>query len=462
MSHTYKSRQVSRHVIVGLAGFAVATQAQNQWTPTGGGAWNDAANWSDQIFPNAAGASVLIGPSLTADANIILGSLIRVEDLTLDSNRKILIFPNVLRFESDPADAEARLAAAGGGTHLVESVDVADRLEIAVAAGTGLSVGSEIAGTDVRLRKTGEGTLDLTGLRIGLANLQGALWQVEQGEVRFRGGFGGGNTSNDGRLRLSGGTVSFTHSGFSILLQGPWEIAGAGGNINVENSSATIEVAAPVSGSGTLTKVGAGTLALSPAAGNPAAGPVAVDVDEGTLRFGQSSAAHLNVTVSPGATVTGDGQMGALTVAGTVAPGTPGDALATLAAISLDLQPGALFEVELGTAPTDVDTLAVTAGPVSLGGANLSLTLLAEPTALVQYVIVDNQSAGPVIGTFAQGATISADFGGLTYPFDILYNGGDGNDVVLFTLVPEPGVASLALLGAGVWLLGRRTGRCRR
>ncbi|MFN0069592.1 MAG: hypothetical protein ACKVYV_18395 [Limisphaerales bacterium] len=470
MSRKFKKRRVSRHIFVGLAGFAAAAQAQNQWIPIGGGVWNTVTNWTDGVFPNAAGASVLIGPSLLGLADITLGSPTIVGDLTLNSSHNIRILgspANRLVFDRVPVDSEALLAAAGGGSHDVAVLEIADKLEINVAAGTGLSFSRQVIGNDARLRKTGEGTLDLTNTRLTLANLEGSLWQVEQGEVRFGGPLGSSATNlTSGRLRLSGGTVSFAASG-GIVLPGSWEIAGAGGSINVENSITTIDVAAPVSGSGAFNKVGPGTLAFSPASsppsGDPGAGPIGVNVLGGTLRFGQnySSGTNLNVTVSPGATVTGDGRMGALSASGTVAPGMPGNALGTLTLTSLALQPGGLFEVQLGTGPTEVDTLVVTEGGVSLGGADLSLTLLAQPTALVEYVIVDKQSAGPVTGTFAQGATISADFGGFTYPFDILYNGGDGNDVVLFTLVPEPGAASLALLGAGVWLLGRRSGRRR-
>ncbi|HMO64435.1 MAG TPA: hypothetical protein PKE47_04280, partial [Verrucomicrobiota bacterium] len=115
--------------------------------------------------------------------------------------------------------------------------------------------------------------------------------------------------------------------------------------------------------------------------------------------------------------------------------------------------PGTLA-VDLGTSPLDVDRLSVL-GDVSLQGADLRLTLDSEPTPFIEYVIISKLSPGSVTGTFAQGSSVSADFGGTSYPFDILYHGGDGNDVVL-VLIPEPGVASLALLGAGVWCLGRR------
>ena len=46
---------------------------------------------------------------------------------------------------------------------------------------------------------------------------------------------------------------------------------------------------------------------------------------------------------------------------------------------------------------------------------------------------------------------------GDTVQFQINYAGGDGNDVVLTTVVPEPGTLSLAALaGAGLVLRRRR------
>src|SRR5690606_26605832 len=49
------------------------------------------------------------------------------------------------------------------------------------------------------------------------------------------------------------------------------------------------------------------------------------------------------------------------------------------------------------------------------------------PTLGDQMIIISNDGADPVSGQFAQGSAITV--GG--YTFKILYNGGDGNDVVL-------------------------------
>lgn len=213
----------------------------------------------------------------------------------------------------------------------------------------------------------------------------------------------------------------------------------------------------------TVTKDGPGTLVLTdpavPPAGVPAAGARFIHVAQGTLQFDLTGAEAMDykVDVATAGTLSGTGRMGDLTASGVVAPGRPGQPIGTLSALSLDLggpAPGT-FAVELGASAADVDRISVLFGDVILTGASLTLNLLAEPTMFIEYVIVDKQAPGPVQGAFAQGAFISADFGGVTYPFDIIYNGGDGNDVVLM-LVPEPGVGALALLGAAVWGALRR------
>ncbi|MEZ6151026.1 MAG: Calx-beta domain-containing protein [Pirellulaceae bacterium] len=89
----------------------------------------------------------------------------------------------------------------------------------------------------------------------------------------------------------------------------------------------------------------------------------------------------------------------------------------------------------LGTNPaTQFDNFVVT-GSVSLGGATLTI-----PTATVapfqSFMIIDNDAADPVVGTFAglaEGALVGTYSGLSVY---ITYQGGTGNDVVLFTAIP--------------------------
>lgn len=93
--------------------------------------------------------------------------------------------------------------------------------------------------------------------------------------------------------------------------------------------------------------------------------------------------------------------------------------------LSLDLNSAAAY-----------DSLGIIGG-VSFGGSGstLSLALGFAPAIGQGFLIIDNDAADAVSGTFANGSRVTATFGGDTYSFEILYNtslfGGDGNDIAL-------------------------------
>ncbi|MBL9154410.1 MAG: VCBS repeat-containing protein, partial [Verrucomicrobiales bacterium] len=76
------------------------------------------------------------------------------------------------------------------------------------------------------------------------------------------------------------------------------------------------------------------------------------------------------------------------------------------------------------------DQLAIV-GALNLGGATVTVDLGFTPTVGNSYTIITNDGADAVSGTFVQGASVAALFGGTVSYFDIDYAGGDGNDVVL-------------------------------
>jgi autotransporter-associated beta strand protein len=139
----------------------------------------------------------------------------------------------------------------------------------------------------------------------------------------------------------------------------------------------------------------------------------------------------------------GAGTMGALTmVDGRLGPGQtfPGYDTAVLSTGDFSLALGAAqVEIDLnGNAPgSGYDQIRVT-GTVDLGNSS---TLLVRPgsglapVAGQTFVIIDNDGADPVSGTFSglpEGASFSA--GG--HVFQISYAGGTGNDVVLTCISP--------------------------
>ncbi|MCI0684277.1 MAG: autotransporter-associated beta strand repeat-containing protein [Gemmataceae bacterium] len=180
-------------------------------------------------------------------------------------------------------------------------------------------------------------------------------------------------------------------------------------------------------------KVGTGTLWLSGT--NTFLGSTFVDL--GTLSVTGSLAA--DVTVNSGGTLAGDGAVGgALTVSGgTVAPGL---SPAILDSGPLDTARGGTFTAEVnGATPgMDHDQLNVT-GSVTLGDGVATLELLGGYTfafddeiVLINNSIITDPTTGFFFG-FPEGADVS--FGG--FVGKITYMGGDGNDVVLDTFLPE-------------------------
>ncbi|HEY2801574.1 MAG TPA: PEP-CTERM sorting domain-containing protein, partial [Chthoniobacterales bacterium] len=98
-------------------------------------------------------------------------------------------------------------------------------------------------------------------------------------------------------------------------------------------------------------------------------------------------------------------------------------------------------------------------GSVSLGNATLSLKLGFSAAAGDMFNVINNDGSDAVTGTFdglAEGAIFTAG----EQTFAISYQGGDGNDVVLTSVVPEPGTRTLLSAGAALlaWAGRRRRG----
>ena len=129
-----------------------------------------------------------------------------------------------------------------------------------------------------------------------------------------------------------------------------------------------------------------------------------VNIETGTYASG-ADATTKDLTFAPGSSP------GCVTLNGNMIL-TAGDALA--------------MEINGTTPCTDHDKFIVN-GTVTLGGANLVLTLGYTPANGDQITIIQNDLADAVSGQFAQGAAITVS----GHTFSINYTGGDGNDVVL-------------------------------
>jgi hypothetical protein len=186
----------------------------------------------------------------------------------------------------------------------------------------------------------------------------------------------------------------------------------------------------------------------------------ATSVNNGALIVNGSISTSVLTTVASGATISGDGITGALTVlaGGDIKPGnSPG---------SLDISGNYIqagtYTAEINglIAGTGYDQINVTGG-VNITGGSL-VTMFSGTYALNNMVfILTNDAADAIIGTynsFAQGAVV-ANYGGFDWRISYLADSvgstfTGGNDIALMA-IPEPNAAAL-LAGFGLFALLRR------
>lgn len=256
----------------------------------------------------------------------------------------------------------------------------------------------------------GAGTLSLEKRGTGTLTLGGANTYT------------GGTTIADGILLVTGSLGDGDYAG---------DIANSA---TLAFDSATHQTLAGVlSGPGALTKSGVGTLTLS--GQNNYTGPTTIHA--GAFRVNGSLGAT-TVTIAAGATLTGAGTIGGpATIAGD-AHLAPGNSPGTLTFTNgLDLQDGAILDIELGTTS---DLVRVSGGVLSSpasGTITVNLSAAGGFAAGI-YTLIDATGADLAsIGatSFALGTTIA----GHTYTFS-----QNGNRFLLTVgAIPEPGAAAL-------------------
>jgi autotransporter-associated beta strand protein len=241
-------------------------------------------------------------------------------------------------------------------------------------------------------------------------------------------------------------------------------LTGIGGDANIDTAGYAVTLSGLLSGVGGLNKLGNNALSLSSAngySGNTTitAGTLAVNNTTG------SGTGSGTVAVNSGGTLSGSGFIsGTVSVndGGTLAPGNSPGILTVNNQVTF--QPNSAFSIEVNglAAGTGYDQLKTT-GPVSLAGT-LSLFFGSfTPIDNGLLFLINNTGSGTTTGEFqyADDERIGT-FNG--YDWFITYDANNvaipslngGNDVAIYSVVPEP--SSMILLGfaAGSFFFLRR------
>ncbi|MBC8107713.1 MAG: autotransporter-associated beta strand repeat-containing protein [Anaerolineae bacterium] len=226
-----------------------------------------------------------------------------------------------------------------------------------------------------------------------------------------------------------------------------------------------------VTGTGGITKYGAGRLRI---AGDSSPAGVGFNMVDGSL---QINGTYQNVpldlpgggSISSGLFVNGFGTttfLGTGTFLGTInvsiSPGVDAVGQLTVGTISNSAS-GSRIAIEIAGNTPDIEyDQLVVLNAARITGRTLDVDLLNGFTTTlgIQFTIIDDQFAGAINGTFnnlPQDAVFFAD----GQAFQISYFGGDGNDVVLTAVVPEPAMCGVFASFVVMAMAGARTRRHR-
>ncbi len=364
-----------------------------QWATTPGG-----GEFVVGIDAGSTGTANISGTGKVNTGLVILGAGGATGNLTMSDDATI------------HATNEIWVGNAGGNGTLNQNSGV-------VEADTWIAIGRKSATGVVNL----SGTATMRKLNNGTDNSDGSFIVV-----------GGLGTGGSGTLNISGNAVVTSDTG--LLLN---ETDGQAGIVNQSGGTVTVHDFTPQPFH-VMASYGE-SLSIDP----NGHGDGEYHLSGGTLNA-ESVLVGGGVFDMTGGTFTANNFMGNLAQnGGTLSPGaSPGTMTVTG---NYSLNSGDLFiELDGLAAGTGYDQLIVT-GDVSLAG-DLTLDVGFSPSLGNMFTIINNQGTNPVSGMFSQGSSISA--GG--FLFNINYGGGDGNDVVLTAIIPEPSTALLSLVMTGL------------
>jgi Calx-beta domain len=368
----------------------------------------------------------------------------------------------VINGTSGPAGAGAGQGIRVDGPGTVTTVDGSVTFN-----GTGAACGNACLGTSIRgnVEATGAGSINITGTGAastgafpthGVNVRDGGLVQTKDGDITITGtGGNGGNNAgfnlapnNAGTLRTTGlGNVTVNADRIVIRPTGAFATIDAGAHavtLRQKTNGAAINLGSPSDATANTVELSDAELDRITAAGLIDVG----DSNSGAVTVGanitRASATNFNLTSGANIDIAG-GSLGS--AGGNVAlnPGTntfPSnsgvDVNAAAGTLTLASAKDLKIVVNSATADTGYTQLNV-AGLVNLNGAGLALGGSHVPAAGQSFVVVNNDGADAIVGTFnglPEGATIT-NFLGSGRDAVITYAGGDGNDAVLTVVTPS-------------------------
>lgn len=283
----------------------------SHWNVDADGSWGTSGNWN-AVIPNGVGEGAIFDKALTSPATVTLDGAKTVGGLTFDSANGYTLAPGAGGSLSMNSGVSQSSIIVSSGSHAISApVGLASNTVASVASGSALTVSGQISGTG-SLTKSGTGSLDLD-----TANIYSGGTSITGGTVGFvAGGLGSGAVAVDGASLVYKGvnTDDLSAQGLSI---------GSGG-ASIDIGANNVAYTAAITGSGSFTKGGSGTLTLQ--GNNTFTG--ATTVNGGALVLNGSSASTGGTTLNGANTaieLAGDSSLGAV-------PGSP--------TVNLTLNPG--------------------------------------------------------------------------------------------------------------------------
>lgn len=264
------------------------------WDVDANGNWSDATKWSSNPnVPHAAGDSATFGTG-TALRTVTLDASESVGALTMNNNNSFVIASAGNTLTLDNSGSGASVGVSGGTANSIQTaVALNDNVMVTVSSGDALSVSGTVANssTPKALTVNGPGTLALSGNNT-YGPAAGTVGTVLNGGVLQ---VGNNNALGAGDLSIpNNGTLQAGANGLNVTNN----IAVASGVTGtVDNNGNNLSLGGIISGSGNLSMIGGGTVAL--AATNTYSGNTTVSA--GAL----SLSADANVGSSPNIVLNG-------------------------------------------------------------------------------------------------------------------------------------------------------------